>query len=305
MDTIISIPDTYDKKFIETHRIFPLIDNQIEEVLTEIHRYGIGLKLPLVDEVVPIVKFPYAQPLVENFKDKFQNSLEKSNRNKLINLNTFCQRDVILGCTQYIDNLYIRYGFENIQILEGEYVYHQRLHPTITKTKVGNLNPDKKLIISLPFVNGSTHIHFNDILEECLQKNIEVHIDGAWITAAKNIFIDFNHPAISSVGISMSKGYGLSGWNRIGIRWSKNKNEDSITLMNQFGQIHSLAIVTGIYMLERLSIDHLWNTHEKSYYKVCHDFDLTPTDTIHVALNENSINGISPLLKYIENNIII
>ena len=61
----------------------------------------------------------------------------------------------------------------------------------------------------------------------------EIHIDGAWVTCCQDITFNFNHPAIKSFAISLSKGLAL-GWNRIGIRYSRTHQTDSIGLMNDF-----------------------------------------------------------------------
>jgi hypothetical protein len=144
------------------------------------------------------------------------------------------------------------------------------------------------------------HPQFNEILGVCLSLNIPVHIDCAWYTACKNINIDMMHPAIHSFATSLSKGYGLSGWNRIGIRYVKDRVEDSITVMNDHLQIPSVPVLIGTYFMERVNVDHLWNTHGDSYNKICSDFNLDSTDTIHMCVEDGHSRGIAPLLRYLE-----
>jgi hypothetical protein len=300
MPQIILNPTEYDSKYIQTDRIYPLIDIKIEELLDKIHKKQFTHTLPLIDESIPFVEDEYKYPLFDWFTDKFEYWLEYSRRNKILGLSKFNRTDIILGCTQYIDNLYMKHGVQNIQILEGEYKYHTRLYSGLTPVKVGSLHPRKILIISAPFPNGSMHPQWNEILDECFEKNIKVHIDGAWITAAKDINLNLHHPCIQSIGISLSKGYGLSGWNRIGLRWTNDSDADSITLMNEYHQIPTLPIKIGIYMLDNLMADHLWDKHESNYYKICADFDLTPTNTIHIGLKNGFVWGIAPLLRYLE-----
>jgi hypothetical protein len=139
-----------------------------------------------------------------------------------------------------------------------------------------------------------------DILDQCLIYNIPVHIDGAWITSTRNIDIDFSHMAIQSFAVSMSKGYGLSGWNRIGVRWTKEYAEDAITIMNDFLQVPVESVLTGLYFLDNITPGHLWNTHEQNYFKICKDFNLTPTDSIHLAMDSTTAVGVEALLRYLE-----
>jgi hypothetical protein len=238
-------------------------------------------------------------PLFETFKTKFQQALTSSKLNSLSGFNSFPRVDICIGCAQYIDTLHIKH---DIQILVDEYRYHTLLNPNLIPKTVDTLEANKHLIISMPFSKiGTIHSQMTKILDRCLELNIPVHIDGAWITATRNIVFDFSHPAIVSVGISMSKGYGLAGWNRIGLRWNKSLDEDSITIMNDYLQINSYCVAIGNYFLDNVPIDHLWNTHGVNHTKICRDFGLSSTDTLHMATFGEYNVGLSPLLRYLEN----
>jgi hypothetical protein len=195
----------------------------------------------------------------------------------------------------------MRYGPNGIQVLEREYTYHARLNPTLEYRTIDNLIPYKPLIISQPFFYGKTHIQMSEILDWCLTLNIPVHVDGAWITATKNIELDFSHMAIHSFAVSMSKGYGLSGWNRIGVRWTKEYAEDSVTIMNDFVQIPAENVSVGLYFLKNVQPNYLWATHEEHYNKICQDFNLDRTDSIHLAMRGNRPVGVEALIRYLEN----
>lgn len=300
MTPILITPKTYTQDSIETNRIFPLFDNAIEVLLQSIHNNTYSDKIMLVDDSVTIVNPEYKSQMFTEFKTKFQSHIEQSQRNKIVGLAKFLRVDIIQGCTQYIDNLYIKLGKDNIQVMEREYTYHYKLNPNLIGKKLGELDPNKSLIISSPFITGSQHNDFDLILNECSDKNIDVHVDAAWVSAAKNINLDLNHTCIKSIGFSMSKGYGLSGWNRIGLRYTIDNTTDSICIMNEYSQVPTVNVQLGNYMLDNLKPDHLWDTHEKNYIKVCNDFDLIQTDTIHVGLSNGYIHGIAPLLRYLE-----
>jgi hypothetical protein len=139
-----------------------------------------------------------------------------------------------------------------------------------------------------------------EILDECLQKEIPVHIDGAWLTCCRDIEFDVSHHAIHSIGISLSKGLGL-GWNRIGLRWTRQTSADSVTIMNDFNMNLRASVMIGLHFIRNLESDHLWNKHSEKYYKVCKDFNLTPTNSIYLALRDNEPVGVSPLIRYLEN----
>ena len=162
------------------------------------------------------------------------------------------------------------------------------------------LRPGLPLIIAMPFPStGSIHEQMPEILDECLAKEIPVHVDGAWYTCARHIVFDVGHSAIRSCGISLSKGLGL-GWNRIGLRWTKDTPADAVTIMNDYRMNLRAPAMIGLHYLRNLPPDYLWTAHSKHYDQVCNDFNLTPTNSIHLALRDGNPVGVSPLIRYLE-----
>jgi hypothetical protein len=185
-----------------------------------------------------------------------------------------------------------------VQVLRGDYRYHQRLGLAYVKD-VGSLIPDIPLIVAMPFPSiGAPHQDMEEILHECKIKNIAVHIDGAWISCCRDVTFDFNHDVIRSVGISLSKGLGL-GWNRIGLRWTKDSKTDSITIMNDFNMNCRVLSKIGLHFIRKFPTDYLWNTYGELNAKVCKDFGLTPTYSIYLALKNGEPVGIAPLIRHL------
>jgi hypothetical protein len=275
------IATAYSAEFLEVERPQPLSDKVIEQLIQDV------LSGALDKDITNTV--------YSNFKSEMTSWLFKSKLNTLTGFVNFDRVDIINGCTQFIDNIYMQ---GPVQVLRGDYRYHERLGLAYVKD-VGSLIPDIPLIIAMPFPSiGAPHQDMREILDECLQKKIAVHIDGAWITCCRDITFDVSHPAISSVGISLSKGLGL-GWNRIGLRWIKTTKPDSITIMNDFNMNLRAPAMIGLHFIRNLEPDYLWNTHGERYYKVCKDFDLTPTNAIYLALQNNQPVGVSPLIRYV------
>jgi hypothetical protein len=279
----IKIALTYSDEWLETDRPQPLSDNKLETLVQQV--LSGNLEKDITDQVY------------ENFKLECQSWLDKSTLNTLQGLDTFLRKDIIIGCTQFIDNLYMQ---GPVQVLQGDYRYHERLNLANVRT-VGSLISEMPLILAMPFPNiGAPHEQMQDILEECRTKQIPVHIDGAWTSCCRDIHFDFSHSAIQSVGISLSKGLGL-GWNRIGLRWSRQFKQDSVTIMNDFRMNNRALVMIGLHFIRNLPTDYLWNTHGEQYYKVCNDFGLTPTKSIYLALRDGHPVGVSPLIRYLEN----
>ena len=278
----IKIAPEYNLKFLETDRPQPLVDNRIESLIQEV--LSGKLDTDISDQVYV------------NFKKEMADWLAGSELNNITGLDSFHRVDIINGCTQFIDNIYMQC---QPQVLIGDYRYHARLGNQWASS--GLLREGVPLVIAMPFPStGAVHTQMGEILNEAKDKGIDVHVDGAWVTCCRGINFDVSHPAIKSVGLSLSKGLGL-GWNRIGLRWTRQTAADSVTIMNDFNMNLRAPAMIGLHFIRNLPPDYLWNTHKEQYYKVCSDFDLTPTNSIYLAINNGYPVGISPLIRYLEN----
>ena len=276
----------YDACFLETNRPKPLSDRRLDSLAKSILNGNFRISIDNKTE--------------ERFIEQMQKYLlDNNNINHLRGLENFQRIDIINGCTQSIDSVYMH---GPVQTLKGDYTYHTRLNPNIVYSVEGNLVPNVPLILALPFPSlGKPHPNTKNILNECCTKNIPVHIDGAWLSCSKNIDFNFDHTAICSVSISLSKGLAL-GWNRIGLRWSRNYDAtDAISLNNDYHMTNKAMIVIAQFYMDNIPSGYLWQTHGKRYAKICRDFNLKPTNAIHLALDKNNQPvGVSPLIRYLE-----
>ena len=234
-------------------------------------------------------------------KDSFITIAEKwfksSSLNEISGWDKFPYIDVIIGCTNYIESFVIKYGWDNFQVLPDEYSYYSLMGKQYTWP--GQLVPNKPLILSLPnFKYGDIRPEWDDLLKECLEKNIDIHIDFAWMTVAKNIYIDVGHPCIKSFAMSLSK-YNMQ-WNRIGLRWTRQRTMDSITIMNHYYEdVNSGLMNCGLYVMKNLPRDYIWNTYGDQYDNLCETYGLIKTKLAHAVgiPNDNYLKGISHLIE--------
>lgn len=279
----IKIAPTYESKWLQVDRPQPLVDNHIESLIQDV------LSGKMDSDISDAVYI--------NFKQEMANWLFCSKLNNIIGFDSFSRVDITNGCTQFIDALYMQ---GPVQVLRGDYRYHERLGLAYVKD-VGSLIPDIPLIIAMPFPSiGAPHQNMEEILNEAKDKRISVHVDGAWITCCRGINFNLLHPSIKSVAISLSKGLGL-GWNRIGLRWTKESTPNAIGIMNDFNMNLRATAKIGLHFIRNLEPDYLWNKHGERYLKVCNDFNLTPTNSIYLALKDKQPVGVSPLIRYLEN----
>ena len=183
----IKIAPEYDPKYLEIERPQPLVDNRIELLIQDV--MSGKLDKDITDKVYT------------NFKKEMTDWLFQSTHNKLTGFDDFSRVDIINGCTQFIDTVYMK---GPVQTLKGDYRYHSRLDPNLVYSVPGYLRKDLPLIIAMPFPStGDVHIEMKEILDEARDKGISVHVDGAWFTCCRRINFDVSHSAIKSVGISL------------------------------------------------------------------------------------------------------
>lgn len=238
--------------------------------------------------------------LHEHYISQAKFYFSSSKRNKLIGLEQLSNIDAIVGCTHFIDNLLLKFSISGLQIFEHDYTYYKRLDPQISYAKVGQLIPGKPILIAAPFPGYlDLHPQWNEILEESLNKSIDIHIDGCWLGAANQIEIDLTHPAIKSIGLSFSKSLGFH-WNRIGLRFSKIKDDtDSVSIHNRFHMIPEYLMRNAIIAMQELPIDYLWDTYETTYRDICRKLYLRPSKIIYAAhsIDRKNLYGLKKLIE--------
>jgi len=259
--------------------------------------------IPLTDDYLKRVRiewFEKSHPVVTNQQliPKLNEWFKSTQVNDLQGWNSLPCVDVTMGNTHYIESFVIRNGWDRFQVLTDEYAYYS--FNGKWGVEVGNLEPNKPLIITLPHYKwAGVRPQWPDILKECEQKNIDIHIDMAWCTLSKNVAIDFSHPNIQSVGMSISK-YSMQ-WNRIGLRYSKQRTMDSITMFNHYYQPDTnLALSScGAYAIDCIPRDYGWNTYANAHRDICQSLDLVETDLIHVVKTkpDGLAMGITNLLR--------
>ena len=207
---------------------------------------------------------------------------------KYIGLSSLPHRHSILGTTHQLDELHQLYG-KRITTYIGEYKYHRRL----TDFKVKQINHYSELAVEDVFIASypscittGYHKDFNLLLDHCLINKIPVHIDGAWFGQCRNFEFDVTHPAIESVSVSLSKALGM-GSQRIGIRYSRNKVVGPISIMNDFAYCNVSDMWIGVESMKYFGPDYWWNNYADLYTKVCADFYLEESDSIHVGFINN------------------
>lgn len=218
-----------------------------------------------------------------------------SKRNDIQGWDSLPYIDVTMGCTHFIESFILKYGWNGFQILKDEYAYYTLMGKH--GVDLADLEPNKPLIVTMPHWKFcDIRPEWDNLLKICEQRNIEIHIDMAWMTTAKEISVDLSHPCIKSIGMSLSK-LNLQ-WSRIGLRFSRQKAMDSITIFNDYYHDTNTVLTSiGSYWIKNFERDYLWNTYEKKNLDLCNQLELRSTKLIHVAKDREGISlGIGNML---------
>ena len=256
---------------------------------------------PVHDEhLSKLKKSWYSDPQKDIDHDKFVEKagdwFRSTKINDLQGWDKFPCVDVIMGCTHFIESLASKHKW-NIQILGKEYAYYTIMGKK--HTNPGNLEPGKPLIVSLPNYFYGNRPEWQTVLKECEQKGIDIHIDCAWVTAAKGFDFNFDHPNIKSFAMSMSK-YNFT-WNRVGLRWSRQRTMDSCTLISTQKKYNELTTACGSFMMDNIPRDYGWEKYGKINQQICDKLGLEPTMFFYVVKDkDDKLYSIGKLLGNIK-----
>ncbi len=218
----------------------------------------------------------------EDFIHKASEWFKSTKINDLQGWNSFPCVDIIMGCTHFIESVASKNKW-NIQVLERDYAYYGLMGKQ--PTSPGKLQRGMPLVVSLPNYYYGNRPEWQAVLRECEDKNIDIHIDCAWIVAAKGFSFDFDHPNIKSFAMSLSK-YNLT-WNRIGLRWSRHRSMDSCTLISSQRKYNELTTACGSYMMDNIPRDYGWEEYGQTVEAICSKLSLEPTMFFYVVKDKS------------------
>jgi hypothetical protein len=142
------------------------------------------------------------------------------------------------------------------------------------------------VIISVPFSDsGNMPRDIDKILDKCDYYKIPVLLDLAYLPQAKNIKLDLSHPCIETVVCSISKAHDGAQYLRAGVRFQRENCDDGIDIANSVGMVPHHAMASACYLMSLYDLDYNWRTYGDTYYQVCKQLVLEPTDCLMFALS--------------------
>ena len=216
-------------------------------------------------------------------------------------LEQFTHTDAIIGCTQYIDNLYQSYP-GNLFVFENEFSYHASLGLGNCIT-VDNIPDNSHLLISVPQAHScDVPAQLPTIIEIAEKRNCSLHLDLAWWPISKGLEINLTSQCIKTVATSLSKPFSLSK-NRIGIRMSKTAMNDAVSIQNGKNIVPRALLEIGLNYLQQHDLDYMWKKYGVHYDYMCKLCRLRPLPVFFMAHEIGKRNvHINKALEHIYNN---
>lgn len=227
-----------------------------------------------------------------NFIEQFEKSLMEHQYINVKGLELFEQKDVIIGCQQFLDQMILTHGLDNLQVFKGGYPYYRKLKPDLQHVELENIVAGKPLILEFPFSKtGDKHPQYDQIIEKANDLGIDVYLDCAWLQVGWEMDLDLTQQCIKGAAMSLSKCFGLH-WSRIGVRWMKHKTNDTITIENEYRMVSYPNVMIGKYYLDRFGMDHLITKYKEPYLELCRAHDLVPGKTIMNAYSKQKGHNV-------------
>lgn len=186
------------------------------------------------------------------------------------------------GTTEAFDKFYLKNRTRRFRCFKGEYVYHRLAWRNSFNWEWINedLDPNDAVVISLPFSDtGNAHASHDALLTKCDELGIPVLVDCAYFGICEGLTFDFNHRCITDITFSLSKVFPV-GHARIGMRFTKVDDDDSLFVVNKIGYTNRLGPQIGLQLIRNFSPDYIYSKYKDKQLEICKDISVTPSRTV-------------------------
>jgi len=236
--------------------------------------------------------------LQDIFLKKYRNWILSSTINHVKGLEQFDIATFSNGTTEAFDKFYLKNRTRRFRCFRGEYMYHmaawRNYFPDWQYLDSGFLDKNDAVVISYPFSDlGQGHMNTFEVLDTCAKLQIPVLLDCAYFGICGNMTFDFTHPAITDITFSLSKFLPVAHY-RIGIRFTRRDDDDSLIVMNKTSYTNRFALAVGSKILDHYDPDYVYNRYRTAQLSLCDQLGIIPSKSV--------IFGIDYQNRYAEYN---
>jgi hypothetical protein len=229
--------------------------------------------------------------IVDEFLTNYSGWLSNSKMNNLTGFNKFKSKTYANGTTEVFDKWYIRHRNRRLRIFRGEYMYHyatyRNLDMPMKWLEDEPLRENDHVIISLPFADsGNIRYETENILNSAALLNIPVLIDSAYLGLTHGLDFNFDHPAIDTIALSLSKTFPVAHL-RIGMRLMREDYDDGLDIYHKTNYQNRWGAVLGNQLITNYNIDYAPTCYEHWQRFKCNELNLQQSKTILFGLGGN------------------
>lgn len=197
------------------------------------------------------------------------------------------------GTTESFDKFYLKHHTRRFRCFKGEYMYQaacgRNYCPSWKFLDDEKIDKNDAVVISYPFSDtGDEHPNMKLILNQCRLLHVPVLIDCAFFGLTSKTIIDLYHPAITEVTFSLSKFLPVSHL-RIGIRFSKTDDDDTLLISHKHGYINRLGAGVGLKIFEKYTPDYNYRKYQFLQKEFCSQLGLTPSPCVIFGIDKNNL----------------
>jgi len=267
----------YDKKHMAFGNAFAIADPLVVAVIDMLN---INVNNILKDDNV-----------LKQFLERYVLWISETNNNRVLGLENYPHACFANGTTEAFEKFYAKHHKRRFRFYKGEYVYH-RLNCRNNGYDwewLDDIPLDRNdvVMISLPFSDtGNTPKDLELILDRCDKLKIPVLIDCAYFGVCSDIDFNFDRECITDITFSLSKSL-YCAHARIGMRLTKEDDDDPLFVTNKAGYINKIAAHIGLQLINSFSPDYIYDTYRARQEEYCKILGVEPSNCVLFGIGDN------------------
>jgi len=215
---------------------------------------------------------------IPEFCENYLNWIQSTKLNNLIGLDNFNSKQYVHGTSQSFDFFYLSHTRKRMRCFKGDFAYHRlswRDNFDWLYLEDDIIREGDAVIMSVPFSDlGDIHPQTDFILNICDKLDVPVFLDCAYMIIARDIDFDFNRECIQGVSFSMSKGFYGAEKLRIGLRLTRDYQDDPVEVFNSMQMLNTVGVHVGQKIIDNYSVDYNTETYRDKQEELCNQLKI-------------------------------
>ena len=215
---------------------------------------------------------------IPKFCQNYLDWIESTKLNNLIGLENFNSKQYVHGTCQSFDFFYLSNNKKRMRTFKGDFAYHRlswegKFDWSYIEDDI--IRENDAVIISVPFSDlGDVHPQTNEVLDRCDKLGVPVFIDCAYMVIARDIDFNFDRECIQGVSFSMSKGFYGAEKLRIGLRLTRDYQDDPVEVFNSMQMLNTVGVHVGQKIIDNYSVDYNTETYRDKQEELCNQLKI-------------------------------